>query len=119
MVGAHSLPWQSRYTGFNGSVASYALFIPGIRKRDGLEVMLTDQCSARGWGKGEISAMMNNFKSMSAVMAPSLFSTSYTAATSNGNDYPGAPMLTAAATTLLSQVLYYMMLSSSDDDSKA
>eukprot|EP00035_Acanthoeca_spectabilis_P003435 m.93259 g.93259 ORF g.93259 m.93259 type:complete len:428 (+) comp12123_c1_seq1:170-1453(+) len=109
---ANMLAWLawSKYNGFNGTVASYCLFIPGIRKRDGLEVMITDTCSSQGWGKGEISAMMNNFKSMSAVLAPSLFSTSFTTATSNDNDFPGAPMFTAAATTLLSQVLYFAML---------
>lgn len=53
------------------------MFTPGIRKRDGLEVMLTEFGASRGWGKGEISGMMNNFKSVSAVFAPTIFAKSY------------------------------------------
>jgi hypothetical protein len=100
-----------RYTDFNGSVAAYCLFTPGIRKRDGLEVMITDYGASKGWGKGEISAMMNNFKSVSAIIAPSIFSMAYTTGTSNGRDFPGAPMLAGGVTTILSQLLYFMMLS--------
>jgi hypothetical protein len=69
--------------------------------------MVTDMGSKLGWGKGEISGMMNNFKSVSAIFAPTLFSSSFTA---GGDSFPGAPMFTAAATTLASEALYQRML---------
>jgi hypothetical protein len=98
---------------------SYFMFMPGIRKRDGLEVMVTEHGVSRGWGKGEISGMMNNFKSVSAIFAPTVFAKAYEMGTTGGTpdtDYPGAPMMMGAVTTIASQLLYMAMLSSSDED---
>eukprot|EP00041_Stephanoeca_diplocostata_P014829 m.279893 g.279893 ORF g.279893 m.279893 type:complete len:345 (+) comp19817_c1_seq1:1001-2035(+) len=101
------LAW-SKCNGTAGTLLSYALFVPGVRKRDGLEVLGLDLGLENGWGKGEISGMVNNFKSVSAVFAPLMMAKAYAATTTNGRNWPGSPMAVCAAVTLLAEAVLRM-----------
>lgn len=68
--------------------------------------MITDLGTEQGWGKGEISGMMNNFKSVSAIIAPALLAQAYAHTTTPPRSFPGSPMLVCAVVTLLSELLY-------------
>ena len=65
------LAW-SRFNSDVGTFLSFLLFAGGIRKRDGLEVLITGEGGKLGWGKGETTAVTANFKSVSAILAPTL-----------------------------------------------
>ena len=85
-----------------GTVAAFAAMTFGIRKRDGLEVLLVKQGAEQGWGRGETYGYIANFKSMSAVLAPLLYSYSM----KRGKNFHGAPMLSAAIMTLMAEMLF-------------
>lgn len=91
----------SRWQGVSGSLAALIIMMGGIRKRDGLEVMITERGDKKGWGKGETTAITANFKSVSAVLAPTLLARSYSSAPGTG-----APMLFCAVMTALSEMVF-------------
>jgi DHA1 family tetracycline resistance protein-like MFS transporter len=93
----------SRWQGVSGSLAALLIMMGGIRKRDGIEVMITEKGDEKGWGKGETTAITANFKSVSAVLAPTLLARAYASAPGTG-----APMFLCAAVTALSEVVFRM-----------
>jgi len=96
------LSW-SRFNGDVGSMLSFLLFAGGIRKRDGLEVMIQGEGDKRGWGKGETVAITGTFKSVSAILAPQLY-----ARAANAVPNSGAPMLVGAISTVISQLVFFL-----------
>ena len=93
------LSW-SMFNGDVGSMMSFILFAGGIRKRDGLEVMIQGEGDKRGWGKGETTAITGTFKSVSAIIAPQLF------ARAANTGMSGAPMLVGATSTIISELVF-------------
>ena len=79
------------------------LALCGIRKRDGLEVMIQGEGDKRGWGKGETVAITGTFKSVSAILAPQLY-----ARAANAVPNSGAPMLVGAISTVISQLVFFL-----------
>ena len=70
---------------------------------DGIEVMITEKGDEKGWGKGETTAITANFKSVSAVLAPTLLARAYASAPGTG-----APMFLCAVMTALSEGVFRM-----------
>lgn len=94
------LSW-SLFNGDIGTVCSFLLFAGGIRKRDGLETMIMGEGDARGWGKGETTAITGTFKSVSAIFAPQLC-----AQAANAVPNSGAPMLVGAVATMVAELIF-------------
>jgi MFS family permease len=130
-----NLIW-SMDTGLNGSLVGNVMMMGGHRKRDGIEAMITkvgtvslerahclSHCpslltlrvaflqvgSDSGWGKGQISGMLANLKSVAFILAPQLYSGVYRATTTNGRKWHGSPMFVAALTALFSEVCIRMI----------
>eukprot|EP00947_MAST-08B_sp_MAST-8B-sp1_P002645 g2645.t1 len=98
---------------FNNDVGTYLSFLffsGGIRKRDGLEVLMLEKGTAKGWGKGETTAITANFKSVSAVLAPAIMAQAYAAGAGSASGaqatFGGAPMFVCAVFTALSELVF-------------
>lgn len=94
------LAW-SKFNNDIGTMASFLFFAGGIRKRDGLEVMIQGEADKLGWGKGETTAITGTFKSVSAILAPNLLARAAEAVPNSG-----APMLVGALATMLSELIF-------------
>lgn len=99
------LIWSFRHDSLGTYMAIFCMAL-GIRKRDGLEVLLMKQGGGQGWGKGETYGYIANFKSLSAVAAPLIMGQAFAYSTSNGRSFYGSPMLVAAVATALSELCF-------------
>ena len=102
-------------TGLSGSLLAQLLMTFGHRKRDGLEAMIyrlgttaTDRRPALG-GRGAVSGMLANFKSVAFVVAPQLYSFAYATGTGSGRAFHGAPMLVAALAALCAEACVMLL----------
>ena len=89
-----------------GTLLSLFFLTFGVRKRDGLEVILVQEGNKAGWGRGETYGYIANFKSVSAVLAPLVLGNTYSYMTSKGRTFYGAPMFAAAIITCLSETVF-------------
>jgi DHA1 family tetracycline resistance protein-like MFS transporter len=94
------LAW-SRFNNDVGTMFSFLFFAGGIRKRDGLEVMIQEEADQLGWGKGETTAITGTFKSVSAILAPNLLARAAEAVPNSG-----APMMVGAIATIVSELIF-------------
>eukprot|EP00943_MAST-04B_sp_MAST-4B-sp1_P008536 g8536.t1 len=90
-----------------GTVCALFCMTFGIRKRDGLEIMLLKEGGKQKWGKGETYAYISNFKSASAIISPFIMGNMYAYTTKQkGTGYHGSPMFIAAFVTLFAEICF-------------
>lgn len=102
-----NLIWASD-TGLVGSTVGNVVMMAGHRKRDGVEAMIYKVGADNGWGKGSMSGMLANLKSVAFIFAPQVYSRIYAATTSNTATGPagfqGSPMAVAALTAVFAEL---------------
>lgn len=101
------------------SVAAFPFHIQALsmvtvlseRKRDGVENMATELAIRHGYGRGQIAASLMNFRALTSIFAPIIFSTAFarsvarkkrTGSTSPAIDY----FLVAAMISVLAEAVY-------------
>jgi adenylate kinase len=90
-----------------GTVCALLCMTFGIRKRDGLEIMLLKEGGKQKWGKGETYAYISNFKSASAIISPVIMGNIYAYTTKRkGTGYHGSPMFIATFVTLFAEICF-------------
>ena len=75
----------------------------GQRQRDGTETLITDVAIKKGFGKGEIESYKMNWRSVSNMFAPIIYSRSFSYGKTVGKK--ALPFYSAMALTLLSEVV--------------
>eukprot|EP01048_Picozoa_sp_COSAG05_P003718 COSAG05_NODE_178_length_14897_cov_619.335248_15_plen_440_part_00 len=97
-------------TSERGTFIGQSLMSFGHRKRDGVEAMIyklgtSDRVGrSESWGRGEMSGMLANFKSLTWIIAPILYARAYDMGTRGARTFYGAPMLVASLAAMLSQL---------------
>ena len=91
-----------------GTIAAFLCMTFGIRKRDGLEIMLLKEGAKKKWGRGETYAYISNFKSVSAVISPFIMGNIYAFTTKRNGmfNYHGSPMFVATLVTLFAELMF-------------
>ena len=79
--------------------------LPGGRKRDAVEAIVTDVSLANSdMGKGQIAAALSNFKSLATIFGPSLAGYMYSFGFRNG--ISGAPFYQIALFYVIADLLF-------------
>ena len=88
-----------------GQYGGLLVMLPGGRKRDAVEAIVTDVSLANSdMGKGQIAAALSNFKSLATIFGPSLAGYMYSFGFRNG--ISGAPFYQIALFYVIADVLF-------------
>ena len=99
---------RAQFESLLGQYAGLLVCLPGGRKRDAVEAIITDQSLANSdMGKGQIAAALSNFRSLATIFGPPMAATTYN--WGNARGVAGAPFYQIALLYALAELVHRSM----------